>query len=701
MNKKISKFLDLLPFIILFLLVAIVYKTWFFPGLITAGDFWPLFVSMYDNRPINLYAWDWGYSSGMGGFVGSLLWVYLNFGLATTVWGKFMGFDWAVVERLAYFYPFLAICVVGSFLIFKKLLDSSKAAVISSGIFSFNTYILMLVGGGQVAGVGMAYALTPIVLYSFIISISRRNTSFKKSVLYSALAALMISIQIVYDLRIAYVTILAIFIYGIFYLLFAEKRRDAIVKIIIGILPTFVLTTLLNMFWVLPTLFNHSISFAELGETYTSVESLKYFSFGRIEYSASLLHPYWPENIFGLVPFFNPFFLILPLLAFTSLLFLHSNKKFRKLVLFFCTLGIVGIFLAKGSNEPFGILYIWMFENVPGFVMFRDPFKWYVLIILSYSFLIPFSILNIFNYLETVNRKLPQYSKYIKFQYAWVIIVTCTLITLISPALFNKLDGNFKNSVIPSEYEKLEQFLDSQTKYSRTMWVPTVQRYGYYSANHPSISGRDFFHTYNDSELIKIFQSESTEEILQELSIKYVIVPFDAKEEIYLTDRKYDPKLYSKTLSSLSNVSYLNRIDEFKNIGVFEVSNPKNHFWHEDFENIIEYRKVSPVEYSLLLENVNQNEKIFFTEKYDSAWVLKTPYEIVASKSYKVGSAGTFEYNINSFEISQSGSFPVTIYYSSQDLVKKGTLVSGFTLVTMIAGIGFIHLSNRRSKNGN
>ena len=86
--------------------------------------------------------------------------------------------------------------------------------------------------------------------------------------------------------------------------------------------------------------------------------------------------------------------------------FLKSNK--RKIV-FFAFLGLTGSFLAKGMNGPFGEAYAFLFKYFPGFVMFRDPTKWYLLVILSYSILIPFVLSQIVQLIRN-NQKMADWS---------------------------------------------------------------------------------------------------------------------------------------------------------------------------------------------------------------------------------------------------------------------------------------------------
>jgi len=64
-------------------------------------------------------------------------------------------------------------------------------------------------------------------------------------------------------------------------------------------------------------------------------------------------------------------------------------------ILFVTILGIVSIILALGSQGPFGI-YLWMYDNVPFFVMFREPNKFVAVVALSYAFLTGYMVQHIF-----------------------------------------------------------------------------------------------------------------------------------------------------------------------------------------------------------------------------------------------------------------------------------------------------------------
>ncbi|HEX8965871.1 MAG TPA: hypothetical protein VF820_05565, partial [Patescibacteria group bacterium] len=61
----------------------------------------------------------------------------------------------------------------------------------------------------------------------------------------------------------------------------------------------------------------------------------------------------------------------------------------------------------------------------------------------------------------------------------FVVVIVGYLLFLIRPAIFGKLGGTFQPHQVPQSYVQLEEFLNKQNSFSRTLWVPTVQRFGF------------------------------------------------------------------------------------------------------------------------------------------------------------------------------------------------------------------------------
>ena len=400
-------------------IIFLVFKNWILPGAISSGDSSFRFPESWEGVSYFPYAW-----SPLSGDLGRSF--VFTLGLNTYYTGtallltNFFHLPWDIIVRLVWFFPFIIVAFFSSRYLLKVVLPGLSDLYSSIGalLFLTNTYILMVVGGGQI-GVGLSYGIAPLVLASFmrIADYDKlRIADYALRIRYSIIAGLVFSVQIMLDPRIAYVTIAAAILYLLFNYVLRIANGELQIKSVIrnkqlniwGIIYALIIplgiTGLLHAFWLLPFLFVGSGSIDQLGGVYTTAGAVKFFSFAKLENSLSLLHPNWPENLFGKVSFMKAEFLALPILAYASLLFIGRKtsdlRHQRSIILFFALLGLIGAFLAKGANDPFGFLYIWLFEHVPGFVMFRDPTKWYLLIALSYSVLIPYSVYSIYEWLK-------------------------------------------------------------------------------------------------------------------------------------------------------------------------------------------------------------------------------------------------------------------------------------------------------------
>ena len=706
------KFYSALTLFVLAILTII--RPWFSWKPLSGGDWIYLFPK--STEAISPFSsWDLTFN-GMGWSILPTLWVQ-SYSFSTLKLSPF--FSWILYERMFWFFPIVIISVISSFKLANYIIKDKLFSLFSPIIFLFNTYVLLLISGGQV-GVAMGYSLTPITILMFIKSLKEYK------ILNSLLFSLTLSTQMIFDIRLAYISLIAIFIYFLFNLYFQKNGLLLGIKLFLkNLILSLILTFILHSFWILPILFSNLNPVSQYGPAYNTVEGVKFLSFAKFENTLSLLHPNWPENIFGKVGFLKPEFLILPVLAYLSLLFINSKlppsprlrrasktqknsaieQSSNKIIIFFAFLGLLGAFLAKGANEPFGGVYLWLFDNFPGFIMFRDPTKWYTLVAISYSILIPFSVWKIYEWLKSHSEFLifnfpfglakgGQFSiksKIFNFQNLFLLFIVFCLLYLIRPALFGQLSGTFKPNSIPREYIQLEKFLSSDTTFYRTFWVPVHQRFALYSNTHPSVSGNDFFKVSSPFAVINELKKKESKKIIEESSVKYVLVPFDSKGEIFLKDRKYDEKQYIETIKGLRKIRWLKEVDcsiakllncsgnPFGKIAVFELPNPKDHFWTATSNLNLKYKYVSPVEYKLEVKNARKGDVIVFSESYDAGWIAST----VSGIKYKVLSI-KYDGRFNSFVLPADGNYSLKIYYTPQDYVNIGMIVSGLTLLSVL-----------------
>lgn len=675
MKRNINAFFGLI--VILFFLF--IFRQWLMSSVIASGDYWYYFKSMYGILFLHPYSWyQTTLPSGLGGqgfaYTNVITLVAFVFKLA-----NIFNLSWETASKIFFYGPFMFLSFGSSVLLIKKILPNNRFWFIAPIVFALNTYILMMTGGGQII-TGLSYALSPITLYLFINIIDSKNLNKIDRIIPVILSVLFLSLQILIDLRIAFVTVLAIFIYLLFSFIHNEFKNNF--KSVFFVFSSFFITGLISAYWLFPLVLFGIDPIKQLGVDYSSVGIVKFLSFAKLENSIGLMHPYWPENIFGKMGFMKPEFLILPLLAFSSLLFIKKESKPYKYVLFFTILGIVGIFLGKGANEPFGSLYLWLFSYIPGFQLFRDSFKWYTLIAISYSILIPFAIDNIYEGIKIHNKfsifNFPHFtkvsrgkqfsikSKFFNLQNLFALLIIAYFLFLLRPAILGQLPGTFKKQSVPTEYKQLESYLAQDKTFYRTLWIPNAQLFGYYLNNNPEVSARDFFREYGQKKLLEKVNSSASQQLLNYSGIKYVIIPLDSENEIYLTDRKPDAKKYQKIVDSLDKISWIKKDKEFGKIVVYKTQESKDHFWCNCGASV-SYQFINPTKYLVEVQNFKNGDRLIFSESFDNKW-------IAFNDKFSVNSI-EFDGKFNSFGI-PDGNYSFVVYYSPQRYVDLGTKIS-------------------------
>ena len=691
--------------------VFLVFRNWFLAPQIIGGD-WPyLFDEMLKDYSFFFSLWNPFQGNGFGGMVPFYsLGVFHGF---TVFLSQTFHITWSIAYKFSWFGLFIGLSIFSSMYLLKTVLPRAKfwQQIFASMVFSTNTYILMVVSGGQM-GVALSYSLAPLVLARFIKLIdhsvaSNKNFQFFPPIAGSRfggtifnfqlalLAGLVLAIQVMFDPRIAYISMIAVAIYMILNLkkniLNTFSPLEALARWGYLILNTFIIpgfvAVLLHAAWIIPLMVTRINPIDILGDAYAGTGIVKFLSFASFSQSFSLLHPNWPENIFGKVGFMKPEFLLLPILAFTSLAFVNKlkDKQEKLYVLFFVFLGITGAFLAKGANPPFGGIYLWLFTNIPGFVMFRDPTKFYLLAALSYSILIPYSLFKISSRVSSI--KYQVLSRKIGIHDAYYIIPATFLalwIFLINPAVFGQLGGTFKKHDVPKEYVELKDFLYNQNKYFRTLWVPRQQRFSFASNIHPSIEAEPLFGTRSAEMIAKKISGEQEKSLLSELSVKYILIQYDSLGEQFLEDRKYREKQRMEYEKELDAIPWLKKIQSEK-ITVYETPFKKDHF-SLDKAGKISAITINSMHY-ILTVSIDKPQYLIFSEGYSPYWVLKKSQETIPSRKTKNG--------LNSFWLDQKGKYKVEISFSLEKFYNYGRIIS---LVTFLTVIFFVLLYFLRKK---
>lgn len=657
-------------------MINIPFFSWFSNTILIGGDwrfFWPENLKEIIGYS---YAWDSSLNTGLGNINFTLLW--LNTYLAFTVHlvTQILHIPWGIGEKIVFFWPIFLFSFFSSFFLSKRFIKSKLLQVLSGIIYLSNTYALMVFSGGQV-GIALAYSIAPFVFMQFIFLIdSYPNKNIWHLVNKSIFVGLAFSLQILFEPRIFYVTFFIVVLYFIYnsaqsFQGFNPLKIDTLFsygkRIMLFFVLPFIIVFCLHSFWILPLLVYRYNPAADLGLIHTSLDAVKFFSFATFSQTISLLHPNWPENVFGKVYFMRPEFLFIPLFA-LSYPFFVKDKETRKKITFFVLLTLVSSFLAKGSREPFGGIYLFLFQYLPGMQAFRDATKWYIPIALSYAVLIPFFIENVTKQKWTKNILLT-----IVFVY-WLF--------LLIPVFMGQVKGTFVSQEVPKEYIALHNFLVKERGFYRTLWVPSLQRFGYFTNDAPALHGKELLGEGYEKNITKKFDTKEILQLLQLVGIKYVIVPYDSEGEIFLSDRKYDDRKYIKIKMDLTKVSWLTQKKTFGTIIVFEVPSPNDRLFAVGKDTVFTWERINPTYYKIRTK-ASFSGTLVFSEKFNENWELFEGTENIASQKYSL---------LNSFNVKNM--HEAELHFLPQQYVRLGQWISISSLLAIVAY--FVYYSVKR-----
>ena len=379
---------------------------------------------------------------------------------------------------------------------------------------------------------------------------------------------------------------------------------------------------------------------------------------------------------------------MLPVLAFAALAWAGQRAKSRQQIGFFALLAILGTFLAKGAQEPFGIVYQWMFTHVPGFAMFRDPTKWYVLIALAYSILIPFTLKQLselFRSLQQVVSSKAKKTNSILLTTNYILLATFLFFWFftIRPAVLGQLGGTYVAQTVPQEYAELEHFLQAQTNFARTLWVPRLQRFSYGTLDHMQIESEPLFAVTTAADLKVKLEAPTGKALLEDLGIGYVMIPYDSLGELFLSDRKYDKKKRQEYETVLDGVGWLTKIRS-GNLTIYQTPRHRDLFWVSTNESIT-YRRIRMDQYAVSL-TVNAPATVYFSQSYHPGWVLRVGNTMVKSERSPQG--------LNSFLISTPGTYEGVVEFEPQNYVTWGL---GVSLLTVLA-VALVFLASKERR---
>lgn len=610
--------------LLIFIFLVIIYWSFVIPGPRVAGDFhysYPETLASLFNFPF-LWSTKWG--GGLGHYVSSLwAWPY-------EILNGFLGildinFSW--VERFSGILLIVVLGIIG----IKKLLTHYKVEVngqvIGMAFFLTNSYFILLIDGGQL-NLAVGYSILPLSFYFYKKFI---ETKISKYIYLFTLSITGISAV---DLRVVVLLGFLIFIDFIFSCIFKTNLNEVLVlfkkTLKIGFISgTFLI--LLNSYWILPIISSKTTAFIPANYSH----QVEFLSFSKIANAIFLQQPHWYQNDFGKVSQINPDFLLIPILILLTPVFLRKDSR----VAFWLIVSSIFIFLSKGSNPPLPQINSWLSTNIPVFILFRDPTKFYFLISLSFSILIGISI-------DEILKRLPE-KRHLSL--IFLSLILGYFLYLNSPVITLKMNGLFSPPIFEKEFKTLNTKIQKDKSFGRIVWIPVKSPLGYESSDHPAVDAYTLMEkrpfaisnkgTYERLNFLR--EAAYSGQLLDVAGIQSIIYPpLDYRKDLSDDQKEY----YSTFLNQLKNMPYIKSPDLESKIPKLDLIAyqdrffiPQNFWWvigsDEIYQESTKSAKLSLSNNALVFaeESIGLGEKI---KNYPFAKIIlnnKTPLDFAAS----------------------------------------------------------------------
>lgn len=469
-----------------------------------------------------------------------------------------MSFGWLI--SLFGIFPILIVGYWGMFFYSSKYIKSLTGRAYAGLFFLANSYIVLVIDGGQLLW-AMSYSLIPWCLY-FLDQYLQKKQNFW-GVFFSIL---FLSFS---DLRAVFLLIVIFSIQLVVHIVLIRDTNLVFFKNLFKVtFFTSLFLGLIHAYWLIPLFLSRS---SVLPSNLVISSQSDFLSFISLGHALVLQQPHWFKNIFGqLQPVRIEFLLTLILL----IPFFNKSKLILNLLILF----LLGVFLAKGNQPPFGWIYSFLVDYIPGFFIFRDSSKFFVIVALVYSVLCG---LLVENFEKLHNRS-------VRISYLAIIILTGWILGVLWPVYTDQMTGLLGFSKQEKEYAYLEKLLSKDQADGRILWIPTKPPLGFMDSNNTAINAVDLVSlrpfttgikgTYETLNYLR--EASYAGELLAVSGIKKMVYAFPDPNRDYKLDEKNYYQLFLKQLQQRQWVNQSSMSENILDIPTWQpiFSIPENYY---------------------------------------------------------------------------------------------------------------------------
>ncbi len=592
--------------------------------------------------------------------------------------------DQVLTVQYVFYFIKLFLLLLLPYLGFRKMADKESGIltpVLISLFYTFNTYTLIYwhVTAFSLTLI-LCYALAPLAFHYF------RRTISADSDIKLAIGTSILIFFMSFALYLFIVFALFLLMYSALYVALNSERKGVILKRLAQIsafttpLILYYLLVLYEMFAPSPLAVN-----ATGGETYGLLKGgllyqfLMWFSWG--------IYTSWePRNIYSFAEYFrSPLSLAAPFVVYATVLW--GIIKSKKTVTCGILLSILVVFFVfiKGPQEPFGFIYTFFINHVPGFRVFRSPDNK-----LGFGIILTLALLLL--------KVAPVYKKRLFQALLITVIVIQGWPVFTGKALQGENTEISRDRIVTlSEgYEELITFLSKSDQQGYILVIPPVE-FGLYDFGADSHLGQDILQKLSPLPFVYLskysgmsidtYNTLSTAlgtgsyGALRQFPITYII----KRNDIRLSDEE---KILEVSVPQSTEPVFSNNLFTVYAVpnSVPLVTSPGSTF-----------RKVSPVQYNVNIRNPVENHRIVLNQNYNDNWKLfisnkESPQNFLFPPGKQIeaenvaGGGYPNTWVLNKDDLSSTGNQTVTIviFYMLQTYLYVSLLLSATVLVVYL-----------------
>ena len=463
-----------------------------------------------------------------------------------------------------------------------------------------------------------------------------------------------------------------------------------------------------NSFWILPVAVDIPGGYAKAVNSY--IDGTPFDTFGTATSAADLievfkLRGYWPfytrflaDSYYGyndiyFTPLFILFSFLIPIIAFSSLIWKEDSRNNKLLVLFLSISSVILIFFLKGIKPPLGKAFFEIVFAIPFTGILRNPIdKIGLWLLFSYSLIFGYGLAQLYNFIENKTRKK------IVIGLILVIIFVFYLFPFWTGEVIYDGDGKMPSyhTKVPDYYNKAAEWLRNEKEQYRIFPYPYIEQYfgiaykwgaGYLGSNPagslfpgPVVCNTE--HKLPQIMATKLDLKDRDVFIrLGKMSVKYILLCRDFSFEYHSYCLPYPKTHYLNLLESEKKDIKLKK--KFGDLEFYEIKKelvyPYIYLTDKlDTDNgckvsYPKFTKINPTKYVVDI-NINSPAYLVLNQQYHPRWKAYVEGKELAMHLETNGFA-------NAYYIDKIGNFKITIKYMNQNVYNAGIIISILAII--------------------